>query len=836
MKNRLFLTIVLLGLLALFLIPAQPALAATITVNSILDVVADDGLCTLREAITSANTDTASGAAPGECDAGTGADTITLPAGTYTLTSGAQLPQVTTEITINGAGAVTTIVQAAAAAFDPATTWRVFVVTTTGSLTLNSMTVQHGQITTFGGGIQNTGTLILDASTVRRNSAGSGGGIRNFGGTVTIRNGSIIGGTGAGNSAGGGGGGIYNENAGQVTIDASTVSGNTAQLGGGIFNIDTGSVITIQNGSVIGGTAPGSGNTATTSGGGGIFNRDRGRVTIDASEVSGNTASIGGGIRNLTSGAVVIIQNGSTVRANTATDGGGIYNTTFGEVTIDTSTVSANTASGNGGGIYNSGSNSTVTIQDGSTVGGAGAANTATDGGGIYNNTGGQVTVDTSTVSASTASGNGGGIHNSGTLTIRNGSTIGGAGAANTATASGGGIYSQAGQVTINASTVSTNSASGGGGIYARGTLAIENGSIISGNSATTDGGGIFKDAGTATIDASTVSNNTATQGGGGIYTGGAAFTIRNGSTIGGAGAANTAAFGGGIFNNEGTVTIDASTVSANTASSQGGGIFNTFTLGPSTVSAANSCIIGNSTTAVYDNTGTTQNFANNWWGAADGPGGVGPGSGDTISINITFVPFATAPVPGVCGPFPLPGEPESEPGIVVAAEPAICNLDIDVSVKPSVVSGQGDAVKWTAVVTNRGPDTCTDVYMTGTMRDEFTILGVVSSAGISNFQAQSIDVALGDMTAGQSETVTIDTLFTRPVPYSAGAASAEAGVQYCFTGSTLGDEDAACITLFPGELPQTGSEPVRPWWPVAAAILAAGLVFGGWHLLHQYG
>ena len=35
--------------------------AATITVNSNLDTVADDGACTLREAITSANSDTASG-------------------------------------------------------------------------------------------------------------------------------------------------------------------------------------------------------------------------------------------------------------------------------------------------------------------------------------------------------------------------------------------------------------------------------------------------------------------------------------------------------------------------------------------------------------------------------------------------------------------------------------------------------------------------------------------------------------------------------------------------------------------------------------------------------
>ena len=62
--------------------------AATITVNTTADVVADDGVCSLREAITAANTDTSSGATGGECAAGSGADTITLSAGTITLTSG----------------------------------------------------------------------------------------------------------------------------------------------------------------------------------------------------------------------------------------------------------------------------------------------------------------------------------------------------------------------------------------------------------------------------------------------------------------------------------------------------------------------------------------------------------------------------------------------------------------------------------------------------------------------------------------------------------------------------------------------------------------------------
>ncbi|MGB0389480.1 MAG: CSLREA domain-containing protein, partial [Ardenticatenaceae bacterium] len=79
----------LMTLLALALIVSQrttTADAATITVNSTADVVADDGQCTLREAITAANTDSTSGTMAGECPPGSGDDTIMLSTESYTLT------------------------------------------------------------------------------------------------------------------------------------------------------------------------------------------------------------------------------------------------------------------------------------------------------------------------------------------------------------------------------------------------------------------------------------------------------------------------------------------------------------------------------------------------------------------------------------------------------------------------------------------------------------------------------------------------------------------------------------------------------------------------------
>src|SRR6476659_5279322 len=60
-----------------------PAWAATIPVTTTADESgATPTACSLREAITAANTDSAVGG----CPAGSGADIISLPAGTYTLT------------------------------------------------------------------------------------------------------------------------------------------------------------------------------------------------------------------------------------------------------------------------------------------------------------------------------------------------------------------------------------------------------------------------------------------------------------------------------------------------------------------------------------------------------------------------------------------------------------------------------------------------------------------------------------------------------------------------------------------------------------------------------
>jgi hypothetical protein len=113
-------------------------------------------------------------------------------------------------------------------------------------------------------------------------------------------------------------------------------------------------------------------------------------------------------------------------------------------------------------------------------------------------------------------------------------------------------------------------------------------------------GGGIANPGGaTLSVTNSTVSGNSASFSGGGIYNVSGTLTVTN-STVSGNSVTGTSGGGGGIFNNGGAVTVTNSTVSGNGAtgtSGGGGGIFHfggTLTVAASTFSG-NSASVGGS-------------------------------------------------------------------------------------------------------------------------------------------------------------------------------------------------------------------------------------------------
>jgi hypothetical protein len=266
----------------------------------------------------------------------------------------------------------------------------------------------------------------------------------------------------------------------------------------------------------------------------------------------------------------------------TIIDGGGVntvvaISTASAHVSLSKMTI-RNGFAATGGGINNSGR---LTISNITVSGNRTHPYCFARGGGINNSYGGRLTINNSTLSANSASGHcmhgsaaGGGISNGGTLTIDN-STL----SANSAPSSGG--IDNGGTLTVNNSTLSENS---GGGIFNGGTLTINN-STLSENHNSSLGGGIYND-GTLTINNSTLSGNSAPDYvyGGGIYNGNGTLTINN-STLSG----NSAGGGGGIANFN-AATLQNSII----ASNSGGNCAGTMTSNGYNLSSDGTCNFNN--------------------------------------------------------------------------------------------------------------------------------------------------------------------------------------------------------------------------------------------------
>lgn len=378
MKSKIFILLILFALSLELAFSTRSAVAASITVNSLLDTIAVDSQCTLREAINNANNNAATYT---DCAAGSGTDTITFNlSGTITL--GSALPTINDSAgtTLDGSGQ-TMIINGNNA---------VRVMYAGNTLTVNHLTIANGNATggVTGGGIYHgsNGTLTILDSTFIENYVGqgaAGGAIYNAAGMLTITNSQFI-----SNTATAKGGGIYNDSD-SMTITKSTFSGNNAPGGG------------------------------WPSGGGGIYNNSAGTLTITGSTFSENSSEFGGGGGIHCYNCTLNILN-SIFTGNTASSGGGIYHLyeDSGLSTIRNSTFSNNsantTSSSSGGGIYN-GNDAELAIANSTFYG-----NSAVYGGGIYNNNA-SLTVANSTFYGNSATTSGGGVSKYfGTVTLGN--------------------------------------------------------------------------------------------------------------------------------------------------------------------------------------------------------------------------------------------------------------------------------------------------------------------------------------------------------------------------------------------------------------------------------
>ena len=249
-------------------LPALALAATTVQVNTQDDVggagcAGAPGDCSIRQAI----------------NASVDGDTVTIPAGHYTLDPALKAIYVDRNLTFKGTGDPVVDGGGKIGVFsigDNGNTFKVSFPT----VTIDGVTITGGDDhVNGGGGIVVYGTLTLRSSTVRDNaSEWSGGGIgmpstEGPAGALRVENSTI-----SGNTAGGDGGGIYNFT-GQLTVVNSTITGNSAGPGGPF---------------------------QPTHKGGGIYSEPRSRenagTSIFSSTIAGNSAATDGSGGNLWAG------------------------------------------------------------------------------------------------------------------------------------------------------------------------------------------------------------------------------------------------------------------------------------------------------------------------------------------------------------------------------------------------------------------------------------------------------------------------------------------------------------------------------------------------------
>ncbi len=270
-------------------------------------------------------------------------------------------------------------------------------------------------------------------------------------------------------------------------------------------------------------------------------------------------------------------------------------------------------------------------------------------------------------------------------------------------------------------------------------------------------GGGIYNDGGTVTLSNSSLAGNDAEFSGGGIFNDGGTVTLSNSSL---AGNDAEAGFGGGIFNDDGTVTLSNSTLSGNSAIIGGGGIFTTggaVTL-QDTIDAGNQGIAPDFAGTVSSNGSNLigDGSGSNGWSSTDQVGGV---TTSTNPINPLLAPLGDYGGPTQTMAL-LPGSPAIDAGSNALIPPGVTT---DQRGLPRIVNDTVDIGAFEDQLVVTAPVNQNATVHTATALN----LGSFSDSD-PNVSKWSVVVNWGDGSPNSSITRTTPTLGSLPHTYAA--------------------------------------------------------------------
>ncbi|MBQ9813439.1 MAG: fibronectin type III domain-containing protein, partial [Thermoguttaceae bacterium] len=483
-----------------------------------------------------------------------------------------------------------------------------------GTLTITGtkeapVTFSGNKASTGGGAIYNAdGLTTLEGYVTFSNNTAKGGAIYVDKGTV-VSNGADF-----DSNHGGDGGAVYVAPDGTFAVHGGSFTNNSGGSGGAIYNVGT---LTVD------GSPEFTRNTASSNGGA-IYTTES--ITLKSIEFARNKGNSGGAIfiaGTSTIPATVTITDVSFDKNEASGSGGAVYIDALSALEVHAGTFLQNKATLNGGAIF-SPEESTLKINqtDGDQATNF-TENTANKGGAIY--AAGVISVSNASFKDNVATSDGGAIYDNTTLVLDNTVSLESNDAANggavyvtesgslettdvefkenTATNNGGAVYVESRSTfKVHGGTFDQNTAKDGGAIYSsvESSLKInqedgDQSTSFTKNSATNDGGAIYT-VGADNISNATFTDNTATRNGGGIYNNGetvvanAAFTGNDATNDGGAiynnttlnldetvsFESNSAGYGGAIYvTDEGVLTTNAVSFTGNSATNDGGAIYN---------------------------------------------------------------------------------------------------------------------------------------------------------------------------------------------------------------------------------------------------------------------
>ncbi len=183
---------------------------------------------------------------------------------------------------------------------------------------------------------------------------------------------------------------------------------------------------------------------------------------------------------------------------------------------------------------------------------------------------------------------------------------------------------------------------------------------------------------------------------------------------------------GSGIYVDESNATLTCSDVTTNAFN----GIF-LGDSGPISFQMLSSSLYGNGADGLINDSLITATATYNWWGAEDGPSGIGPGSGDTVIGSVEYDPWLTHPT-------------------------CLADLALSSAATPTTTK-RTQPITFTHHLINDGPNLAAEVHFTQTfttgMIGTATVAAPVGSCSVST---DVITCTLGTMSMGDQLTITV--------------------------------------------------------------------------------